>query len=92
MPVPEHSHCLKPLGGDRSFSPLTKGRRKGDTVIICQMGTQTRRCAACTKRRSVPERLTGFLQVIPETAELHIISYKLSETERKLKVYINYKA
>lgn len=56
------------------------------------MGTQTRCSAACTRRRSVPERLTDFLKVIPETAELHIVSYKLSETERKLKVYINYKA
>lgn len=51
------------------------------------------RCkAACTKGKSIPERLIDFLKVIPEAAELQIISYKLSEIESKLKVYVKHKA
>lgn len=42
------------------------------------------RCkATCTKGKSIPERPTDFLKVIPEAAELQIISYKLSEINRK---------
>lgn len=82
------------LGRDRSFSPLTKGRRKGDTIIISQMRTQTRWSVRhLAPKEDLPQRDWGtFLRSYLELQSSRSFPTSCMKWKKKLKVCINYKA